>query len=272
MELGRQYAAPVLCRAQHCGACAIAEENAGRAILPIQNATEGFCSDDQCVLRRSCPDHACRHRKGIEEAGANGGDVKGDTIRDAKRGLNLGRAGWKGLVRCGGRQNDQVDVAGLHSRCVDRLEAGFNCQRSGGFAFARYVPSTHAGALNDPFVARVDSLRQFLIGDTGLGQGRTRSKQGGATRHDAGDSDGKCARKLSRSSVMRWVMFSRSNLAATWTALATPLAFALPWLLTTTPLRPRKTAPLRSEEHTSELQSLMRISYDVFCLKKKKQN
>src|SRR3546814_9910756 len=27
---------------------------------------------------------------------------------------------------------------------------------------------------------------------------------------------------------------------------------------------------LRSEEHTSELQSLMRTSYDVFCLKKKK--
>src|SRR3546814_1852022 len=26
----------------------------------------------------------------------------------------------------------------------------------------------------------------------------------------------------------------------------------------------------RSEEHTSELQSLMRISYDVFCLKKKR--
>src|SRR3546814_4082746 len=29
--------------------------------------------------------------------------------------------------------------------------------------------------------------------------------------------------------------------------------------------------PFRSEEHTSELQSLMRISYAVFCLKKKKQ-
>src|SRR3546814_4340705 len=28
--------------------------------------------------------------------------------------------------------------------------------------------------------------------------------------------------------------------------------------------------PNRSEEHTSELQSLMRISYAVFCLKKKK--
>src|SRR3546814_10765684 len=29
-------------------------------------------------------------------------------------------------------------------------------------------------------------------------------------------------------------------------------------------------SPDRSEEHTSELQSLMRISYAVFCLKKKK--
>src|SRR3546814_8852634 len=29
--------------------------------------------------------------------------------------------------------------------------------------------------------------------------------------------------------------------------------------------------PMRSEEHTSELQSLMRISYAVFCLKKKKK-
>src|SRR3546814_6006079 len=29
---------------------------------------------------------------------------------------------------------------------------------------------------------------------------------------------------------------------------------------------------LRSEEHTSELQSLMRTSYAVFCLKKKKNN
>src|SRR3546814_10518311 len=30
-----------------------------------------------------------------------------------------------------------------------------------------------------------------------------------------------------------------------------------------------RTFPARSEEHTSELQSLMRISYAVFCLKKK---
>src|SRR3546814_7786156 len=34
----------------------------------------------------------------------------------------------------------------------------------------------------------------------------------------------------------------------------------------------RQTHPARSEEHTSELQSLMRISYAVFCLKKKRRN
>src|SRR3546814_10888571 len=35
---------------------------------------------------------------------------------------------------------------------------------------------------------------------------------------------------------------------------------------------PAATESTRSEEHTSELQSLMRISYAVFCLKKKKNN
>src|SRR3546814_5269272 len=37
------------------------------------------------------------------------------------------------------------------------------------------------------------------------------------------------------------------------------------------PWRPCSECRARSEEHTSELQSLMRISYAVFCLKKKKK-
>src|SRR3546814_6900436 len=49
-----------------------------------------------------------------------------------------------------------------------------------------------------------------------------------------------------------------------------------PWLLVTSAWHmPRAVASFRaarSEEHTSELQSLMRISYAVFCLKKKKQH
>src|SRR3546814_9295783 len=53
--------------------------------------------------------------------------------------------------------------------------------------------------------------------------------------------------------------------------LRTLLVVALVWLLVagllTLQLWPD--LPERSEEHTSELQSLMRISYAVFCLKKK---
>src|SRR3546814_1934878 len=41
-------------------------------------------------------------------------------------------------------------------------------------------------------------------------------------------------------------------------------------VLTAHPTEVRRKS-MRSEEHTSELQSLMRISYAVFCLKKKKQ-
>src|SRR3546814_10765585 len=43
-------------------------------------------------------------------------------------------------------------------------------------------------------------------------------------------------------------------------------------LRTATQLSYASLLAIRSEEHTSELQSLMRISYAVFCLKKKNKN
>src|SRR3546814_8836691 len=46
-------------------------------------------------------------------------------------------------------------------------------------------------------------------------------------------------------------------------------AAAIPAVVQTTWAQGYPTRPVRSEEHTSELQSLMRISYAVFCLKKK---
>src|SRR3546814_2105182 len=52
---------------------------------------------------------------------------------------------------------------------------------------------------------------------------------------------------------------ARTTKAALWLGLTIViLALTIDWW-----------APWRSEEHTSELQSLMRISYAVFCLKKK---
>src|SRR3546814_6815824 len=58
----------------------------------------------------------------------------------------------------------------------------------------------------------------------------------------------------------RWQQ-ALANPVSGWMGHAAPFAFEDGY-------RP---APGRSEEHTSELQSLMRISYAVFCLQKKKK-
>src|SRR3546814_8173606 len=57
---------------------------------------------------------------------------------------------------------------------------------------------------------------------------------------------------------------------AMWSYLTAPFSLALPGvqLWDIDPIE--ENGETRSEEHTSELQSLMRISYAVFCLKKKK--
>src|SRR3546814_12601789 len=58
-----------------------------------------------------------------------------------------------------------------------------------------------------------------------------------------------------------------------WTVGSTATYSSIPWRRrasgTRSPRRSGSGSWRRSEEHTSELQSLMRISYAVFCLKKK---
>src|SRR3546814_1003845 len=83
----------------------------------------------------------------------------------------------------------------------------------------------------------------------------------------------------------RWLVIVILGALLAWSALS--LSDALPavireaielllvaayglYAMTTFHLLWTRKRPKRSEEHTSELQSLMRISYAVFCLKKKK--
>src|SRR3546814_1593691 len=83
-------------------------------------------------------------------------------------------------------------------------------------------------------------------------------------------------------SLLRWQLMSSLSLGAaglgskrkTWRSGATGTRSGRTSLPATTSTKSRQTTALRrkllrSEEHTSELQSLMRISYAVFCLKKK---
>src|SRR3546814_3081152 len=72
-----------------------------------------------------------------------------------------------------------------------------------------------------------------------------------------------CRRSLASAASEResWPHSSAVSIPAAAALLAASSLVAMP---------PVPSAPARSEEHTSELQSLMRISYAVFCLKKKK--
>src|SRR3546814_10018117 len=68
-------------------------------------------------------------------------------------------------------------------------------------------------------------------------------------------------RVIARLAASIWRAVSRSG----------PIAFS-PYEPKLSAAPPLASPWIRSEEHTSELQSLMRISYAVFCLKKKHKN
>src|SRR3546814_7092458 len=68
-------------------------------------------------------------------------------------------------------------------------------------------------------------------------------------------------RRVDRALSIHGVDVHRVAVSATQASSISQSSRQLPWLCAS-----------RSEEHTSELQSLMRISYAVFCLKKKKNN
>src|SRR3546814_9623572 len=76
---------------------------------------------------------------------------------------------------------------------------------------------------------------------------------------------------LHRSNMMRFL--TRKYLIAGALSVSTVGSLVMGLTITSTPAQAQITVfdpgNYRSEEHTSELQSLMRISYAVFCLKKK---
>src|SRR3546814_1243568 len=88
---------------------------------------------------------------------------------------------------------------------------------------------------------------------------RERSKRSIAAKRATVRQPARCAGDAHRDRTLRSSSAVISTLAAGGRSV--PLSHARP-------TRTRGLRSLRSEEHTSELQSLMRISYAVFCLKK----
>src|SRR3546814_1960755 len=81
-------------------------------------------------------------------------------------------------------------------------------------------------------------------------------------------------RNSSISTLMRTSVRGQTNLwcSAILSVHASQSLVSWSYVTTCAPLTPADAASSRSEENTSELQSLMRTSYAVFCLKKKNNN
>src|SRR3546814_5215472 len=101
---------------------------------------------------------------------------------------------------------------------------------------------------------RQDPVRLLIADDVGIGK----TVEAGLIAREM----------LDQGDVQRLAVLCPPHLAEQWQAeLADKFHLDATLVLAATAARLE-----RSEEHTSELQSLMRNSYAVFCLKKKKQN
>src|SRR3546814_2774420 len=145
-----------------------------------------------------------------------------------------------------------VDVQKIDRRCAD-MSPGFCIQREAAVAGAQGKSHIAAGKVDEVAVsAKFDRLDLIIICDP---RDRCERAAAEASGFDLGQAASQCAAEAhfptaGQRKPDRWgdrVTFDARRIEIT---------------------ARRK---LRSEEHTSELQSLMRISYAVFCLKKKKK-
>src|SRR3546814_7604930 len=121
-------------------------------------------------------------------------------------------------------------------------------------------------AISVPFIAMARRSREVLCGVS-------------AAKSAATSSGPMVAKKVVRATSAASIMGGtrRGRAAASWQGAVAASSGAagddgaVPCAMVERGKRGRRHAAGRSEEHTSELQSLMRSSYAVFCLKKKKE-
>ena len=163
MQLGGQGTPGSNFARQHDCAGSITKKHTGCAVFPVQDAAEGFCADHQCVTRRSCADHAFRHRKCVQEPRTYRSDIKSHAAIAAKRMLHDGGRCRKCLVRSGGRQNNQINIGRGHIRRLKRVAR--RLYRKAGCRFIGFsdMAKFDTGTFGNPFVGCVDFGCKFGV-------------------------------------------------------------------------------------------------------------
>ena len=179
----RQHAAigrfaRLVLRLEHDRAGAVAEQHAGAAIVPVENARERLGADHQRALVGAGAQEIVGGGEREDEAGAHRLQIEGGAMMDAEPVLHGDRGRRKGVVRRRGRQHDQVDRLRIEPGVFQRRARSVDRQMRSELAFGGDMALPDAGALHDPLVRSIDTGRQFRIGQHLLRQ------IGAAAQHD----------------------------------------------------------------------------------------
>ncbi len=143
---------------------AVAEQDAGGAVGPVEDAREGLRPDHQRALEIAALQVLVGGRDREHEAGTDRLQVEGRTPSDAELGLNRDRGRWKRLVRRRGGEHDEIDGSGRQVRLFQRRARRGDPEIRSDFAFGRDVALLDAGALHDPLVVGFDEFRKLFVG------------------------------------------------------------------------------------------------------------
>ena len=156
--------------AQHDRAGTVAEQHAGAAIVPVEDAGEGLGANHQCGRGKARLDQAVGHRKAIDEAGANGLNVKRSAAGHAQGGLHARRRGGKRLIRRCRREHDEIEVGSLEAGVGQGPFRSLERKMRRQLAICRDVTLANAGTLLDPLIGCVHGLGEVGVGHHTLGQ------------------------------------------------------------------------------------------------------
>lgn len=177
--------------AEEGGSGTVAKEDAGGAVLPVSESGEFFGSDDEGVFESTTFDEAFGDLHGVEEAGAGGGDVKGDGVFGAEVLLNVaGGGGGEGIGGDGG-DDDEVDFFGLGTGLIEGFLGGFGTHVGGEFVLGGDAAFFNAGAGDDPFVGGLDHFGEVIVRENFFRKIASGSGNGDALAH--GRSEGERA-------------------------------------------------------------------------------